>query len=252
MWVSGTQSDQDCSITLKGRALSSLSFILYTNVCQSEYEYSTVIKHAHDSVIGSLLQGDETRVRSLLTLRTLIFSWTHVKLKRGNLISEQTRTQPGLLRVKQWKYLGTIIDSELHLELNSEAVCEKGHQRPSCLRKLSRFHFWHWTVRILFYHLSNLLPNSLLPWCGHFSLKNRNCLKRIWWKGPVRWLESHRIAQRHCVPASRSRSLAQFQVKVKSANFVWLYERSYMRYSGVPLPPSWHCVSTQQIAATRC
>ena len=38
-----------------------------------------------------------------------------------------------------WKYLGTVIDSELTFNKSCEAVCKKGYQLLSCLRKLSQF-----------------------------------------------------------------------------------------------------------------
>lgn len=85
--------------------------------------------------------------------------------------------------VQSYKYLGTIIDSKLDFNLNCEAVCKRGHQRLSCLRKLSRLNIDR-TIMILFYRafIESVLTFSLVAWFGNLALKNRNSLNLI-----VKW-----------------------------------------------------------------
>ncbi len=55
-----------------------------------------------------------------------------------------------------------------------EAACKRGHQRPSRLRKLFRFHIDK-AMMILFYRTftESVVSYSLVSWFGNFSLKNR-------------------------------------------------------------------------------
>ena len=54
--------------------------------------------------------------------------------------------------VESYKYLGTIIESKLNFEANSEALCQKGHQRLYCLRKMSYFNIADKTMLTQFDH----------------------------------------------------------------------------------------------------
>ncbi len=81
--------------------------------------------------------------------------------------------------VDSYRYLGTIIESQLTFEKNCENVCKKGHQRLFCLRKLSRFHIDK-TMMILFYRafIESVMSFSLVSWFGSLSLKNKNSLNQ--------------------------------------------------------------------------
>ncbi len=85
--------------------------------------------------------------------------------------------------VDSYRYLGTIIESQLTFEKNCENVCKKGHQRLFCLRKPSRFHIDK-TMTILFYRafIESVMSFSLVSWFGSLSLKNKNSLNQI-----VKW-----------------------------------------------------------------
>ncbi len=65
--------------------------------------------------------------------------------------------------VDSYRYLGTIIESQLTFEKNCENVCKKGHQRLFCVRKLSRFHIDK-TMMILFYNKNDL--NQIVKWAS--------------------------------------------------------------------------------------
>lgn len=90
-------------------------------------------------------------VQSLMTLSAgvMILSWsrTYPKQRTRSLILEcmlrlmiQLPSKASLWTGLTVKYLGTANDSKLTFTKNCEAVCEKGHQRLACLRKLSCFY----------------------------------------------------------------------------------------------------------------
>jgi len=134
--------------------LSPLLFILYTNMCQSRWENRTIIKYADDSVIVSLLQDRETGHGPVIDDFVEWCEASHLQLnvvkqtkymlidfrKKKNYTQEITSINGQTVEcVTSYKYLGIIIDHKLTFERNCEVVCKKGHQRLSCLRKLSKF-----------------------------------------------------------------------------------------------------------------
>ena len=193
--VNGFLSDKVCSSTgsPQGCVLSPLLFILYTNMCQSTFNNRFILKYADDSVIVSLLQGNENShgpiidsfVRwcedSHLHLNTLKTKDMAIDFRKNASTPESIIIKgQAIERVQSYKYLGTIIDSTLNFKENCEAVCKKGHQRLYCLRKLSRFHIDK-TMMTLFYRafIESVLAFSLVSWFGNLPLKDRNSLSQI-------------------------------------------------------------------------
>ena len=60
------------------------------------------------------------------------------------------------------------------------AVCNKGHQRLYCLRKLSRFNIDK-TMMTLFYRafIESILSFALVSWFASLTVKNKNSLNQI-------------------------------------------------------------------------
>lgn len=85
--------------------------------------------------------------------------------------------------VDSYKYLGTVIDSNLSFKDNCEIVCKKGHQRLSCLRKLARSNIDP-NMLSLFYRafLEPVLSFSLVAWYDSLTLMDKNSLQQV-----VKW-----------------------------------------------------------------
>ena len=180
----------------QGCVLSPLLYILYTNMCQSSHENRIFIKFADDTVIVSLLQGDESGhgpvVEDFVTWCDDSYLKLNVTKTKDMIIDFRTRPVNHVTtiikgeavdQVENFKYLGIVIDSKLSFELNSKMVCKKGHQRLSCLRKLAKFHIDR-RMLTLFYSafIESVLSFSIGVWYGSLSVKNKNSLNQI-----VRW-----------------------------------------------------------------
>ena len=177
----------------QGCVLSALLFILYTDDCRSNHDNRFIIKYADDSVIVSLLNNEEVEhgqvtedflSRCKDTFLELNISKTKellIDFRRGPHPTQNTviNGQPVEI-VPSYKYLGTIIDSKLKFDENTDMLCKKGQQRLFCLRKLARFHVDRSLMK-LFYsaYIHSVISFSLICWYGNLSMKNKNSLGRI-------------------------------------------------------------------------
>ena len=82
--------------------------------------------------------------------------------------------------VQQYKYLGTIIDSNLSFEANTDAICTKAHQRMYFYRKLRSFKV-DTTFMKIFYScfIESILTFSFICWFGSLTAKDKNRLSSI-------------------------------------------------------------------------
>ena len=83
-------------------------------------------------------------------------------------------------RVSEYKYLGTILDSKLSWNENTDKVFKKGQQRLHCLWKLKYFKIDQ-NIMMSFYRtfVQSVITYNFLSWFGNLSVQNKNKLSKI-------------------------------------------------------------------------
>lgn len=184
--ISNTGSPQGC-------VLSALLFIMYTDTCRSSEENRYLIKFSDDTVLLSLLQGPENGHGKALsdfvewcdnnfldlnvqkTKEMIIdFRKSTVNLCASMIHGEEVES------VTNYKYLGTVFDSRLKFDLNTDAIIKKSHQRIYLLRKLNHFSVSQ-PILCTFYRsfIESLLTFSFICWFHNLSVRDKNSLNNI-------------------------------------------------------------------------
>ena len=153
-------------------------------MCRSKREDRFILKYADDSVIVSLLQGNETGHgpvaqdfvdwcdKSFLHMNISKTKDMYIDFRKLPSAKELTSIKGQTVEcVDNYKYLGTIIDNKLNFETNCEAVYKKGNQRLYCLRKFSSFHIDS-KMLTMFYRcfIESDISFSLVSWFSNLSL----------------------------------------------------------------------------------
>ena len=82
--------------------------------------------------------------------------------------------------MQQYKYLGTVLDSKLSFEEQTNAVCSKLRQRKHFLRKLRSFNVNSTFVKLFYLcFVESVLTFSFICWFSLLNVKNQNCLRSI-------------------------------------------------------------------------
>ena len=83
-------------------------------------------------------------------------------------------------QVKEYKYLGTILDSKLSWKENTDKIYKKGQQRLHLLWKLKHFNIDQ-TIMMLFYRtfIQSVITFNFISWYGNLSVQNKNKLSKI-------------------------------------------------------------------------
>ena len=135
--------------SLQGCVLSSLLYILYTNDCRSAHENRHLVKCADDTVIVSLLNNTENSHGPLVDYFVEWCERSHLYVnvsKMKDMLIHFRKVPTSVIRtsiqgedvelVREYKYLGTIIDNELRFESNTDAICRKIQQILFFLRNI--------------------------------------------------------------------------------------------------------------------
>lgn len=82
--------------------------------------------------------------------------------------------------VDTYKYLGTVFDSKLKFDANTDSIVKRGQQRIHLLRKLKSFNVCNKIV-CMFYQsfIESLLTFSFICWFDGLCVKDRNSLNSI-------------------------------------------------------------------------
>ncbi len=195
VFVNGSMSSVITSNTgsPQGCVLSPLLFIVCTNSCRSLQENSYLLKFSDDTVLVSLLQGAQSDHGCALSL---FVNWCDANFldlsvtKTKELVIDFRRNCPKPVAstingndveiVETCKYLGTMFDSKLKFDTNTESIVKRGQQRIHLLRKLNSFNVSK-SILCSFYHsfIESLLTFSFICWFYGLSVKEKNNLSSI-------------------------------------------------------------------------
>lgn len=180
--------------TPQGCVLSPLLFSLYTDDCRSVFNGRHIVKFADDSVIVSLLTESEPDVGPVIDnfIQWCDDSFLNINASKTKEMCFDFRKKssapvlPFIIKgqqvevVKQYKYLGTIIDDKLQFEENTDIIRGKALQRMHFLRKLRLFNM-DVSFMKMFYtcFIEAVLSFSIVCWYGNLNVKNRRKLTSI-------------------------------------------------------------------------
>ena len=175
--------------------MSPTLFSIYTNEVTCSDAILTLIKFADDMALVARLKDDDSLARYFVQVQELN-SWfedSFLKLnvtKTKEIIFDRRRNQPaltsvtiggeGVEQVQHFKYLGTVIDSKLSFQENSDLICKKAHQRMYLLRKLRNFGVSGPVLESVYRSLiESILTFNIIVWFGLLTVKEKSRLMRI-------------------------------------------------------------------------
>ena len=157
-----------------------------------------LLKYADDmALVGLLREDDATHEEAYFKQVTALQDWCQAsKLEMNvsktkeliiqtksegddNMVPVIINNQP-IEKVKQFKYLGTIIDQSLTFSHNTDYIYKKANQRLYLIRKLRSFgvsqHILITAYRSL---VETVLSYNMTAWYGNLNVKNKNKLSKI-------------------------------------------------------------------------
>ena len=178
----------------QGCVLSPVLFTLYTSDCRAITENCKLYKYADDTALLSLCNNNDQNYR--LEVNRFVdwcdanFLLLNVKKTKEMIIDFRTKNvtshdaliiqNESVEQVKEYKYLGTIIDDQLKFEINANKVYKKANMRLFFLRKLANVRVDN-KIMDLFYTsiIQSVLSFCAIVWYCNINVACKNKLNRI-------------------------------------------------------------------------
>ena len=175
----------------QGTVLSPVLFTLYTNDCSGS-ESTPIIKYSDDTALQDLSNSDSVYFEevhrftkwckdnfldlNVKKTKEMIIDFRRNPSKISDLFIDDSKVE----RVDEYKYLGTVLDSKLSFNSNTDAIHKKCQSRMYCLQKLRSLGVCK-DVLGNFYRcfLESVLTFGFICWFGGLSVKNVNVLNRV-------------------------------------------------------------------------
>ena len=156
-----------------------------------------LIKFADDMALVARLK-DEQSLSSYFNFIEHLISWfdesylkLNVKKTKELLIEEHRARDTSLLQpvriktedvesVKIFRYLGTVLDSNLSFTTHVDTVCKKANQRMYLIRKLKTFDVDKKMLEMIYRSLvESILTFNIVTFYNHLTVKQKNRLNKI-------------------------------------------------------------------------
>ena len=178
----------------QGCVLSPLLYCLYTNDCVSQHEAVQLVKFADDTTVeGAISNGNESHYRqevdrlvSWCSDNSLELNTTKTQEMIVDLRRNPTPKDPLMIggqaieMVDCFKFLGTIISSDLGWGGNIDSIHKRAQQRLYFLRQLKKFGLSR-EIMLAFYRavVESVLTSSICVWFRGATQAHRDKLERV-------------------------------------------------------------------------